>query len=41
MVAYKKNAGIHAVRNFYHKNQKRYDAWIYEFDIKKKPNCID
>jgi hypothetical protein len=41
MVAYKKNAGIHAVRNFFYKYQKRYDAWIYEFDIKKKPNCID
>ena len=41
-ISYKKNAGIHAVRNFFHrKSQKKYNAWIYEFDIKKLPNCIN
>jgi len=41
MIAYKKKVGKHVVRNLFHKKQKQYDAWIYEFDIKKKPNCIN
>ena len=41
-IAYKRDVGTHAVRNFFHrKDQKRYDAWIYEFDIKKLPSCIN
>ena len=41
-IAHKKNAGIHAVRNIFHKKKlKRYNAWIYEFDLKKLPSCLN